>query len=208
MSRIIVTGCGTNVGKTLVAAIVTESVEGSYWKPIESGCSIESDTLTVKNLVGSSRKIFKPIYQLSKPYSPHRAAAEEGILVEKQKITPPVCCRTLVMETAGGIYVPLNEGLLAIDLFKEWKARWIVVSRHYLGSINHTLLTLKVLQSHGVDIAGIIFNGDEDLYSERSILFHSQIPCLGRLANLPAINQKIVKDIALIWRKKLCQTFN
>lgn len=204
----IITGCGTNVGKTIISAIIVEALKGAYWKPIESGVSNESDVLTMQSLLNPNRTIFKPSYQLQRPLSPHHAALKEGITIKKENISVPHCVEPLIVESAGGICVPLSSDLLLIDLFSEWKAKWIVVSKNYLGSINHTLLTVKTLQSYQIEPVGIIFNGASNPESEKAILRCSGLPCLAHLPKLNEINRKIIINYAEKWKPTLCKLLN
>lgn len=201
MHKIIVTGCGTGVGKTVVSAIVTTALEASYWKPIECG---ESDTETIKALIPSTKiSIYPPTYSLKAAVSPHHAARLEDVQIDQQRINPPQTDNPLVIETAGGILVPLNRHQLTLDLFKEWKALWVVVSHLYLGSINHTLLTLEVLKQHQIHPLALIFNGTPNPDSEEAILHFSKVPCLGRLLPEPTLDSNIITNYANRWKQQL-----
>jgi dethiobiotin synthetase len=198
MNKIIISGIGTEVGKTISSAIITTKVCGDYWKPIQSG---SSDTEIIKKLVDQSQhKIFQPVYHFKNPLSPHIAAKLENISIDLEKITPPKTDKTLVIEMAGGILVPLNYTYLTIDLFSLWNASWIIVSKNYLGSINHTLLTIEALQARKIPIKGLIFNGTPDLDSEKAILSISKIPMIGRLLFEKDLNQTVIKRYASKWQ--------
>lgn len=179
MRNIIVTGIGTDVGKTLVSAIIATRLKADYWKPIECG---DSDTEQIRTLIDPSlHSLFPPAYRFKKPLSPHHAARLEQKEVDIGKINLPKSNRTLIVETAGGIFVPLTKEMLTLTAFKCWPADWIVVSRNYLGSINHTLLTVEALKKHGVSILGLVFNGDPNPDSEQVIEYQTQLPVIGRL---------------------------
>jgi dethiobiotin synthetase len=175
--NIIITGCGTDVGKTTVSMLLVEKLGADYWKPIESGS--DSDTENIRKRFPD--RVHPPAYTFKNPVSPHHAARIENRVIDPLQIMIPQTERSLIIETAGGIFVPLNAKLLSIDLFASWEAEWIIVSRHYLGSINHTLLTIGGLRARGVAIRGIIFNGEPNPDSEEAILNFSHLPCLGRL---------------------------
>ncbi|MCY3975087.1 MAG: dethiobiotin synthase [Simkaniaceae bacterium] len=198
MDRIIVAGIGTDVGKTVFSAILTEALEGEYWKPVQTGAGA-FDTDTVSLLLSPERTIHPPAYSLKEPASPHSAAESEGILIDPDRIIPPASDRPLIIESAGGVCVPLRSDLLTIDLFKKWEARWIVVSKQYLGSINHTLLTVHALKAAGIDLAGIIFNGEANSCSEEAILAVSQVPCLGHVAHEQRIDASTIRRYAKQW---------
>ena len=157
--KLFITGIGTDVGKTVVAAIVTEALEADYWKPVQAGDLDDSDTHKVRRRVSNSKTQFHPnAYALHTPASPHLAAALDHITIDIAQIQEPKTENHLVIEGAGGVFVPLNATDCVIDLIRpDYKV--IVVSRHYLGSINHTLLTIEALQARKLTIAGIIFRG-------------------------------------------------
>lgn len=201
MHRLIVTGCGTGVGKTVVSAILTAALEADYWKPVECGVSEDSDTSTVRELTG--RAPHPPRYTLEAPLSPHHAARLQNLTIEPSTIVPPLTDRPLIIETAGGILVPLTLHCTTLDLFGSWNLSWIIVSRHYVGSINHTLLTIETLKNRRQAILGVIFNGEPNPDSEQAILNLSQLPCLGRLSPEPNITRNTIQRYAALWKDVL-----
>lgn len=208
MHRIIVAGSGTDVGKTIVSAILISVLRGDYWKPIQCGEEENTDTAVIKTLIDTTKhRIFPPAYSLKAPLSPHHAARLEGISIKMDTIMPPKTTRSLIIESAGGIFAPLTTKTLSIDMFKPWNAQWIVVSRHYLGSINHTLLTLNALKQRQISVAGLIFNGEPNPDSETAILGISQLPFIGRLLPEENIYPQIIQRYAQQWQKRLTQLF-
>lgn len=204
MKKFIIAGIGTEVGKTVVSAILTTCLKGDYWKPIQCGDEEDSDTAMMKKLIDTAiYSIHEPIYSLQAPLSPHHAARLENISIRLDNIVPPQTTRPLIIESAGGIFVPLSTKTLSFDLFKSWNIPWIVVSRHYLGSINHTLLTIDALKRNNISIAGIIFNGPPNHDSEGTILEISQVPVLGRLFPESNINPQIIQRYAKLWQPHL-----
>lgn len=183
MRKVFVTGIGTDVGKTIIAAILTEALQADYWKPIQCGSLELTDTERVKRLVESKQSYFhSEAYLLGTPASPHYAAEVEDKKIHWGRLKVPETENTLVIEGAGGILVPFNyKGESMLDMAKNWDAEVVIVSRNYLGSINHTLLTLKVLMDSGVKVLGIIFNGEENPSSEEVILKATKVPLLGRI---------------------------
>ncbi len=177
-SRLFITGNGTGVGKTLVSAIVVSSLEADYWKPVQAGDLDASDSHTLKHLLPPSTVIHPEAYRLSQPMSPHAAAERDGVQIELDKIVLPETKNSLVIEGAGGVYVPLNANDTMLDLIMHLGTPVILVSHQYLGSINHTLLTWEALASRGIPIAGIIFNGERNKDSEQIILAKTKLPCL------------------------------
>ena len=161
MRGYVVAGIGTEIGKTVVAAIMVEALDADYWKPIQAGGLDQTDSDCVRRLAaGSERRIHAEAYRLTEPMSPHAAAAIDQIAIEPNKLTLPQTDRTLIVEPAGGLMVPLAKGLLNIDLIDLWQLPVILVSRYYLGSINHTLLSVELLRQRNANIAGLVFNGD------------------------------------------------
>lgn len=201
MLRIIVAGIGTNVGKTIVSAILTTLLEGDYWKPIQSG--EECDTNKMKTLIDAEKhRIHPSAYSFKAPLSPHHAARLENISISMQ-LVPPHTTRPLIIEGVGGIYVPLTAKNLSLELFATWNCRWIVVSKHYLGSINHTLLTCEILKRHNISVAGIIFNGVPNRDSESPILEISKFPLLGRVLPESNLNKKTIQKYSQLWRPSI-----
>ena len=161
MRKIFITGIGTDVGKTVVAAIVTEALKADYWKPVQAGDLEFSDTDRVRSWVSNDQSVFHPnSYALKTPMSPHAAADRDGVRIELSQIRSPQTTNDLVIEGAGGLLVPLNEKETILDLVEN-DYKILVVSRNYLGSINHTLLTIEALKARGKKVSGVIFNGEE-----------------------------------------------
>ncbi len=203
MNTYFITGIGTEVGKTIVSAIITEALEADYWKPIQAGELGNSDTHKVKNLVSNKKSVFHPnSFELQTPMSPHAAAEIDGVKITSAKIKRPKTSNNLVIEGAGGLLVPISSKETIADLIKP-SDKIIVVSRHYLGSINHTLLTLEALKNRGLNIFGIIFNGEKNVSSESVILKMAEVPCLGRIDNEPYFDKNVVKEYAEGFKNKL-----
>lgn len=201
MCTIIVTGCSTSVGKTIASAIITKAISGNYFKPIESGLS---DTSRIKKFLKQTDcHLFSPAYSLKAPLSPHHAAQLENIEIEPTQIKLPDTTKPLIVETAGGILVPLRKDFLAIDLFSKWQAFWIVVSKNYLGSINHTLLTIEALKSRGITPSFLIFTGRENRESEEAILQNSGVKLLGRINKEKRFSKKRIGELAKQWKEQL-----
>lgn len=201
--KLFITGISTDVGKTIASAIIVEALQADYWKPIQAGDLNHSDTHKVQSLVSNSQSHFHSnSYALQTPASPHLAAAIDGITIAMNQIQEPKTNNHLVVEGAGGILVPLNETQSVVDLIQpDYKV--IVVSRHYLGSINHTLLTIEALQNRQIQVAGIIFSGDENTSSESIILSRTAVPFLGRIAQEPYFDSNVILEYAELFRENL-----
>lgn len=197
-----VTGIDTDSGKTFVSAILCEALKADYWKPVQAGLPRDADT--VKNLVSKSVHIFPEAYILNTPASPHAAAAIDGVTIELAKFVAPHTQNDLVIEGAGGCLVPLNDTDFVIDIAPEVADAVILVADLYLGSINHTLLTVEALKKRELPVKGIIFNGKSNPESERIILHHSGLPCLLRITPEEIINPETVKRYA----ERLKETWN
>ena len=203
MNKIFITGIGTDVGKTIVSAIVVEALAADYWKPIQAGELGYSDSHKIEELISNDRsRIYDSSYALKTPMSPHAAAAIDGITIELDKITSPNTVNNIVIEGAGGLLVPLNENETILDLIdNDYKI--VVVSRHYLGSINHTLLTIEVIKSHGFEISGIIFSGKKNETTEEIIKKLSGVRVLGRIDEEEVFNKDVVKRYANSFKQVL-----
>ena len=197
MRKIFVTGIGTDIGKTVVSAVLTESLGADYWKPVQCGELDNSDTIKVQRLVGNMNTVFhSEAYRLSGFMSPHAAAPLEGVEIGLNSIIIPDTNNTLIIEGAGGLLVPLNGKDLVIDLIEELDCEVVVVSQNYLGSINHTLLTIAVLKERSIPITGIVFNGDANKETENIILEITGVKCLGRLNQEKEITPSIIAQYA------------
>ena len=193
MRKIFVTGIGTDVGKTVVSAILTEALEADYWKPVQAGDLDNSDSIKVENLISNTTtKIHAEGIKLNSPMSPHAAAAIDGVAIKLADFKLPETNNNLVVEGAGGLMVPLNDKDLIIDLIQHLDIEVVLVSQNYLGSINHTILSIDTLKNRGVKVAGIIFNGVINEETEKYILNYSNLKCLGRIEQHQEINKEVV----------------
>ncbi len=192
---IFITGIGTGIGKTIVSAIIVEKLKADYWKPIQSGDLETSDTLTVADLISNKTSVFHTeTYRLSQPFSPHKSAAIDGVSIEAHKFIMPKTDNVLIIEGAGGLMVPLNNQFLIVDLIKQLNAEVILVSRNYLGSINHTLLSVFALKQWEVPIKGIVFNGAEDIYSKEYIVNYTGLEVLGHIPDYDVVDKNTIID--------------
>lgn len=196
MNTFFITGISTEVGKTVAAAIITQALEADYWKPIQAGDLDNSDTHKVKRLVSNDiSQYYDNAFALNTPMSPHAAANLDDIQITTAAIKRPKTKNTLVIEGAGGVLVPINDTETIADVIAP-KDKVIIVSRHYLGSINHTLMTVEVLKARKLHIAGILFSGDEHPSTEAIIEKMSQVPILGRIEEEPYFDTNVVAEYA------------
>ncbi|WP_243635830.1 dethiobiotin synthase [Hymenobacter edaphi] len=195
--QLFVTGIGTDVGKTVAAAILTQRLGADYWKPVQAGGLAHTDLDEVRRLVTHPGSSFHPErHRLQLAASPHRAAAAEGVLIRATDFQLPDTPNHLVVEGAGGLLVPLAPGLLVADVVQQLGLAVVVVSRHYLGSINHTLLTLEVLRQRGIRVRGLVFNGPDDPITEDAIRAYTDAPVLLRLREETALTPQVVAAYA------------
>ncbi|MET6997442.1 dethiobiotin synthase [Chitinophaga defluvii] len=202
MSRsVFITGIGTGVGKTVTAACVTEALQADYWKPVQSGLDEGTDTETVQRLLTNKVSVCHPeAYRLKEPASPHLAARLEEVIIEPERIYTQAAAlqpagRYLIMEGAGGLMVPLHENVFTLEVIKHLQIPVIIVAQNYLGSINHAMLTAKVLRYEAIPVAGWIFTGDYHT-NESEVVRWSGIPQIGRIPFTSRVDAAFVKSCA------------
>ncbi|WP_431156891.1 dethiobiotin synthase [Winogradskyella poriferorum] len=202
MKTLFVTGISTDVGKTIASAILVEALQADYFKPVQAGDLDNSDTHKVERLVSNSKSVFhQNSYALNTPMSPHGAAELDGIQIDLKQIKRPKTKNSLVIEGAGGLLVPLNSTDTIMDLI-EPTDKVIVISRHYLGSINHSLLTINTLKDKGFDVS-IIYSGDEHKSTESIIEKMTNVKVIGRINDEPYFDQNVIKEYAETFRSNL-----
>lgn len=202
MNNYFVTAIDTDSGKTLISAILCEALQADYWKPIQAGLPRDSDR--VKELISNHKTfIHSERYLLKTPASPHAAAKIDGVQIELHHFTLPKTKNNLIVEGAGGCLVPINQKHFVIDIVKQLNLEVILVADLYLGSINHTLLTIEALTSRGIPIKGIIFNEDSNPESEMIILQHSGLKQLLKIDREKNIDKQVVLKYASLLRNQL-----
>lgn len=202
MKRIFVTGISTGVGKTIASAIITEALEADYWKPVQAGDLDHTDSDRVAELLSNKKsKIYRSSFELTQAISPHAAAEFDGVTLDANKIYEPHTENHLVIEGAGGLLVPLNDQDTMLDIIMP-NYKVIVVSRHYLGSINHSLLTINWLKMRGYDVS-VLFSGDADPQTENIILHKTGVSLIGRIDEEPVFDKPVIKKYADTFRNIL-----
>jgi dethiobiotin synthetase len=191
----VVTGTDTGIGKTIFSAALVGALSGYYWKPIQSGLDDETDSEVVARLtVLPPNRILPEAYRLSAPVSPHLSARLDGISIEPGLLTRPETDRPLVIEGAGGLFVPLTERLVFADIFAEWRLPTILCARTSLGTINHTLLSVEAMNRRNIPLHGIAFIGDENHETQSIIVKMGGVQSLGRLPRLPAVTRDALRQ--------------
>lgn len=203
MELIFITGIGTDIGKTIAASIVTEALGADYWKPIQAGLEDGTDTASISALVANPSIIIHPeTYRLNTPASPHIAARIDGIYINPDTIVqqiPDSQNKYLIIEGAGGLMVPLNEDEFVIDLIQKLKAKVILVSKNYLGSINHSLMTATICKQRNIPVIGWIFN-QQYLNYEEEIVNWSGYPNLHSIPFSYKLDKAFIAQQASIFR--------
>lgn len=211
MQPIFITGIGTDVGKTVISAIVAEALHADYWKPVQAGFSDGTDSEWVKSVLSEKADVHPEVYKLKLPASPHIAAREEGITISLSEIekyysrlqTPD---SPLIIEGAGGLLVPLNDKEFVIDLIKKLNAKVILVSRNYLGSINHSLLTAQVCKANNINVLGWIFN-DQYMDYEKEIADWTAYPVIGNVPFTDKIDKTFIQQQAFLMQSNLKEVY-
>jgi len=204
MKRIFVTGIGTDVGKTVVSAILAEALQADYWKPVQTGSYFSTDADKIRKYVSNTKTQIHPESFVLKQYmSPHAAAELEGQHITLDKIEAPQTQNSLIIEGAGGIMVPLNSKEFIIDIITKLNAEVVLVIQNYLGSINHSILSIDALRYRKIPVMGLVFNGPPHKLSEDIILTYSGLKCIGRIQKESVINKEVVSKYAAQFRETI-----
>lgn len=195
MSKLIVTGTDTGIGKTVISAMLTLALGATYFKPVQSGTEDETDRDAIKRMTGlGDDRVLANAITLSEPLSPHRSAELDGVTIDLDTLTPPAI-DPLIIEGAGGLMVPLNRQTLFIDLFARWKLPVALAARTGLGTINHTLLSLEALRARDIPILGVAFIGDDNPDNIRTIAEMGDVNVLGRMPILDTIDADTLRSV-------------
>jgi dethiobiotin synthetase len=194
MSRYVVTGTDTGVGKTVVSAGLAGHLRARYWKPVQAGLDEETDSDAVRRLTEGRAHVLPERYRLATPCSPHEAARIDGVAIEREALALPEGDGPLIVEGAGGVLVPVSGDTLYADLFAQWRLPVILVARTALGTINHSLLSLEALRARAIAVAGVVLSGDENAASEAAIVRFGQCRHLGRLPRLDPLTPAALAD--------------
>ena len=197
-----VTGIGTSVGKTIVSAVLVKLWNAEYWKPIQSGDLESSDSLMLRALVGNELIVHPERFKLNTAASPHYSAEVDGVEISIQDFQLPETSGNLIVEGAGGMFVPINDQEFIIDLAEHLDLPVILVCSDYLGSINHSLLSFHSLNERGIAVEYIVLNG-EFKESSRRILIKNK-PAGSKIMEIPQLEtvdaaglEKAIKKIRI-----------
>jgi len=195
MKGLFVTGTDTGVGKTIAAAALMHRYRGAaplrYWKPIQTGIEIDDDTSTVRRMGACAEpEIFAEGVRLPKPVSPHLAARWAGRRIDLAELrgTLPSGDTAWIVEGAGGLLVPINESQTMADWIACLALPVLVVARTALGTINHTLLTLEVLRTRGLRVAGVVMIGEPNADNRAAIEQYGNMPVIAEMPFLALLD--------------------
>ena len=198
--KIIICGTDTDVGKTIVSSFFVQGLKGIYWKPIQSGTEEGTDTKTVCKLLDlEPNRHLAEKYKFKAPVSPHWAAEKESRFIEPTNLNLPELDKLIIIETAGGLMVPLNRNWLQVDQLKAWGAPIILVARTGLGTLNHTLLSLEALKNRNINVLGIVLNGPHHDDNPKTL---EQFGKTKVLARLPIFEKVSAKVLSQEWKKQ------
>ncbi len=209
--KFIVCGTDTDVGKTLICSFLVRGLNAYYWKPIQSGIANETDSDSVHRISKINKnKIIKEAYIFTEPVSPHWAAEIDKELIRKEALKLPSVNDSLIIETAGGLMVPLTRDFLQIDQIKVWDLPVILVCRSSLGTLNHTLLSIEALKKRKIKILGLIVNGHKHLDNAKTLKEFTKLPIIAEFPFLKNIEENYLDRI---WQEQNIQqnlnfTFN
>ena len=209
--KFIICGTDTDIGKTLISSFFVKGLNSFYWKPIQSGIESQTDSQTVEELAQLSKeKIIKEAYVFTKPLSPHWAAEIDKKNINLDKLRLPKVQSSLIVETAGGLMVPITRNFLQIDQIKQWNLPVILVCKSSLGTLNHTLLSIEALKRRNIEILGLVVNGEKHLDNPKTIVEFSGIPLI---TEFPYIQKIDSNNLDILWKEldiknKLISLFN
>ena len=185
--RLFVAGTDTDVGKTVVSAMLMVGKQAAYWKPVQSGIQKTTDSEWIRRMTGLPQSCFVPeTYVLSQPLSPHAAAAIDDVRIEMSAFTlpDPKMYPRLIVEGAGGVLVPLNNDHFMIDLIRHLNLPVLLVARSTLGTINHTLMSLVLLRQKKIPVVGVVMNGAPNKINKEAIESYGQVPVIAETDQL------------------------
>ena len=197
--KFIICGTDTDVGKTLISSFFVRGLKSFYWKPIQSGIETETDSQSILRLSGIKKeKILKEAYIFEKPVSPHWAAEIDGKKIDINLLNLPKIDGSIVIETAGGLMVPITRNFLQIDQIRKWNLPVIIVCRSSLGTLNHTLLSIEALKKRNIKILGLIINGEKHLDNPKTLRKFSKLPII---AEFPRLNNIDKNNLDRLWKE-------
>ena len=197
--KFIICGTDTDIGKTVISSFFVKGLNSFYWKPIQSGIESQTDSQTVEKLAQVSKeKIIKEAYVFTKPLSPHWAAEIDQKIINFNKLRLPKVQDSLIVETAGGLMVPITRNFLQIDQIKQWNLPVILVCKSSLGTLNHTLLSIEALKRRDIEIFGLVVNGEKHLDNPKTLVDFSGIPLIAEFPYIPKVDSN---NLDILWKE-------
>jgi dethiobiotin synthase len=191
-----VTGTDTNIGKTLLSALLVAALNRKYWKPIQTGSCEGTDRETVMKWAGiPSERAYPEAYVFDPPVSPHLAARERGVAIDLQQIHRPASEEPIVIEGAGGVFVPINDQAFMLDLMRHLGAPVILATRTTLGTINHTLLSVFSIRQAKLTLRGVVMIGNENAENRAAIERYGNVPVIGSIPRLETIDRRTLVSV-------------
>ena len=198
--KFVICGTDTNIGKTLISAFFVRGLNSFYWKPIQSGIESETDSQSIKRIANINKdKIINEAYTFTKPLSPHWAAELDNKIIDLELLNLPTIKGPLIVETAGGLMVPITRNYLQIDQIKKWGLPVILVCKSSLGTLNHTLLSIEALEKRNVEILGLVINGEKHLDNPKTLVEFSSLPIIAEFPYLKKIDSN---NLDIIWAEQ------
>jgi len=202
-NTIAIAGIHTGIGKTIASAVIAEATGADYWKPVQAGVE-ERDADTVRALItNSNARVHTEAVVLQMAASPHTAAAAEGIEIDFRSFAKPQTERLLLVETAGGVHSPMGSNTTMADFIAYYNMPTLLVSRNYLGSINHTLMSIEVLRARGIQIVGLVMNGERNESSESFIEQYGKVNIIARIPDFPMLTKEAIRECAVSLRSEI-----
>ena len=197
--QFVICGTDTDIGKTLISSFFVRGLNAFYWKPIQSGIETSTDSQTLEKLARINKaKIINEAYVFTKPLSPHWAAEIDQKTIDFNFLQLPKVNDPLIVETAGGLMVPLTRNFLQIDQIKKWDLPVILVCKSSLGTLNHTLLSIEALQKRNINILGLVVNGEKHLDNPKTLVEFSRIPVIAEFPYLPKFDSN---NLDILWKE-------
>lgn len=194
MTRFVIAGTDTGVGKTIFSGALAQALDAYYWKPVQSGLDGETDSQTVARLSGlAPARILPEAWRLRTPVSPHLSAQIDRVEIDSDRLEPPECDGPLVIETAGGLMTPLTLRVPTIEVLARWRIPVVLVARTSLGTINHSLLSIEALRRRNIPLLGAAFVGDENENTQATIGTMGGVRVLGRLPFLSILTRATLR---------------
>jgi dethiobiotin synthetase len=206
MRAIAIAGIHTGIGKTIVSAVVAEALGADYWKPVQAGDLDNTDTMKVAALISNGMaRVHPEAHRLTEAMSPHAAAEIDKVEIDYQLFPFPETGGILVVETAGGLHSPMTGNKTMADFISHYQLPVLLVSQNYLGSINHTLMSIEIMKGRNIDVRGIIINGERNAASENFIEQYSGLPVIAQVPQFAELKREHITQQALIIQNALRQ---